>query len=473
VSAEVLLLDYSSYVPVLGSFDTYARLFLENLYYFGVLFIIFVFYVAFLSRRRPLVVAHFLIVFAPFGVLPPIIDHFLFGRVANYTYGTIENLAENIRTFAFTSGDTGFGIALFAIGAVLSISLYIFRARQSFALSLASVPITSAIIMLFSTPDLLFGDGRGDYGYDYFLPLYYILPACIISIGLMYIYRRHTLFTTIRHLRIGRGLFFIGAVLLGYLAKDIGAASLVFSVPPTRLILAALAAFTLWIFSVVINDMNDIAIDRQTNRSRPLVTGAVTLETYRGFAWAFAFLGISLAALTNLQVFIASLSFLLLAYLYSSPPFRLRRHFLSANITISLALILSYIMGVFAMWDGGLSFLLLPDHLRVYVLTLLLGIIIFSAKDRKDQVGDGDQGITTLYTLYGDVGGTRIIMVLVSLLYNMIPILTGALWLFTITLPLTLVTLWLYQVRGNEVVVYLGSFAAFMLAYIDLFYLPL
>ena len=95
---EKLLLEY----PVrMDLFQNDMRLYLENIYFFIILFIVLVFFVSKLAQETFKEVANIGVKFFPIIIIPPVLDAFLYNRVSGYSYGSVDNFWSNVFTFTY------------------------------------------------------------------------------------------------------------------------------------------------------------------------------------------------------------------------------------------------------------------------------------------------------------------------------------------------------------------------------------
>jgi 4-hydroxybenzoate polyprenyltransferase len=160
--------------------------------------------------------------------------------------------------------------------------------------------------------------------------------------------------------------------------------------------LAAVAILFAWLFSVVTNNLADRDIDRVSNRGRPSVTGSIPMAEYSRMPWLF----LGLAAAFSWAAGAESLFYILLFagnyFLYSMPPFRLKRvpFFSKALIALNSLLLMMWgftLLGVPMAW--------FPRPIMAFFLIGFTAAINFI--DIKDHDGDRKAGIRTLPTIMG------------------------------------------------------------------------
>jgi 4-hydroxybenzoate polyprenyltransferase/predicted negative regulator of RcsB-dependent stress response len=172
-----------------------------------------------------------------------------------------------------------------------------------------------------------------------------------------------------------------------------------------------LATFLAFEASVGLNDRFDVRADRVTEPGRPLVTGALT---ERDALLQFAALGAA-ALLAALNVKYASFLFLamalLVSFLYSAPPVRLKRIPLLGTLSLGLLSLLSALAGFAAVAEAR-TLLVFPSRVG---WTLVLGFgLAFAVKDLKDVDGDRVDGTLTLPVVLGPRAGRIVTAVLAA-----------------------------------------------------------
>jgi 4-hydroxybenzoate polyprenyltransferase len=197
-----------------------------------------------------------------------------------------------------------------------------------------------------------------------------------------------------RDSRFLRGLHFLLLFLLG----------LGFAGPPRpfklehalSVVLGLTGVWLVWIYSVMVNNLHDVEIDRVNEPARPLVTGAVEPESYRRISWwvLAAALGAGWAAGYSTLWFISI--FGLTYFVYSAPPLRLKVRCAVSKTVIGINSAAAFLAG-FALWQGKM--------LQVPVLPFLVILVGFSLGahviDLKDVEGDRAAGIRNLATMLG------------------------------------------------------------------------
>jgi len=162
---------------------------------------------------------------------------------------------------------------------------------------------------------------------------------------------------------------------------------------------AALAAL-LNASSNAVNQIFDLAIDRINKPERPLPRGEISGGAAWAFAAATAAAALALALLLN-PVTLAIVAFTaLVVYAYSGPPFRTKRFWPLANLTMAVPRgTLLFVAGWTAV-DGDARL----GSMLLWVLGTMYGLFILGAattKDYADMEGDRREGCVTLPIRFG------------------------------------------------------------------------
>ncbi|MFC1510170.1 UbiA family prenyltransferase [Candidatus Omnitrophota bacterium] len=398
------------YPAVVDGLQNIIRFSLENTYYFLILFLLCSALIALFTKEPLRRVMNFWVRLYPLIIIPPFIDRFMFGHVEGYFYARSYHFALNFFTF-FIAGDATPGLSLEILIGLAFVFGVVYRKTRSFLKALFCIVLINFILAVMSTPDLFFGEARGDYVFDYFLPLYYFIPFFILFCLAIYTCAKEKIFSAFNNIRWVRSFVFVLSVCLGCIARYVftGELSVLYCV------FGGIVAFLVWQVSVMVNDISDIEIDRQTNKTRPLVSGVITVEEYAFSAEILVFIALSFAAIANEKVFLLACLQCVLAYVYSLKPFRLRKHF-GGNVLIGVSVAVAFWMGLF-MW--GPQFSLNGQMWFLSFLLFCFGTLISLVKDIKDFEGDRAQGITNIFTLCGKQKGKRITTGLIFLTLSM------------------------------------------------------
>lgn len=104
----------------------------------------------------------------------------------------------------------------------------------------------------------------------------------------------------------------------------------------------------------VYNDAIDREMDKlnEVKKNRPIVTGSATVETAFQLVAVTGILGLLISAYINVMMFISSLAFFVIFYIYSMPQIRLKRIFVVKDLVIASGFILCSLIGSTAVMGG-------------------------------------------------------------------------------------------------------------------------
>lgn len=237
-----------------------------------------------------------------------------------------------------------------------------------------------------------------EMGFDKMLSqIYFVLS--VLFLGLIFWKTDKKSFVlTKKNSRPERVVFFNILVLLGgFLAYIYSKGTLSSWVDILTTICLLLSWSFAWVFSVQINDLADVDIDKISNKDRPLVSGEISQEKVKNISYILLFASIVGAWATGFFCFYMVLVYLGASYIYSSEPFRFRKMAILSSFLIGIVCLISVLNGFF--------FVSLDKKMQSFPTTLAVGIItiftlIISFKDLKDVEGDRANGINTLATIF-------------------------------------------------------------------------
>lgn len=163
------------------------------------------------------------------------------------------------------------------------------------------------------------------------------------------------------------------------------------------ILLGALSAACLNAASNIVNQYYDLEIDRINKPARPIPSGRISpFAALIGCVILYA-LSAVLAYCVGPQFFIIVMFTLFLTYAYSGPPFRTKRHWLLANLTIAVP------RGCLLVVAGWTALRSVYDA-EPWIIGAVFGLYIFGAattKDFADIKGDRQGGCITLPVRFG------------------------------------------------------------------------
>jgi 4-hydroxybenzoate polyprenyltransferase/Flp pilus assembly protein TadD len=181
-----------------------------------------------------------------------------------------------------------------------------------------------------------------------------------------------------------------------------------------------IATFFAFQASVAINDLFDEEGDRISEEARPLVSGALERRDLVGQAIAFSLAALLLALNVKYSTFLFMVLTLIVSFVYSAPPVRLKRFPIISSLSLGVVSLLACLVG-FSVFAEERAMALFPAPLA-WVLVLSFGLG-FVAKDLKDIDGDRATGVWTLPVLLGPAAGKAAVALLVFLGYLSVALL--------------------------------------------------
>jgi 4-hydroxybenzoate polyprenyltransferase len=162
----------------------------------------------------------------------------------------------------------------------------------------------------------------------------------------------------------------------------------------SKLAMALVSIFLLFVHAKIANDRHDLAIDRISNPDRPLVSGILSgndAGSLGALAWGAGFV----AALMTAKIFICCwLALWAAAHLYSAPPFRLRRFYPAGHLTLAAIGTLVFLTGtMLALGDGAYNRI---AEKAIFIYVFLAFFCLCHLKDFKDMEGDRAVGVCNI-----------------------------------------------------------------------------
>jgi 4-hydroxybenzoate polyprenyltransferase len=170
----------------------------------------------------------------------------------------------------------------------------------------------------------------------------------------------------------------------------------IYTLPLAKLILCFISVLFAGLFAIVNNNIADQNIDKVSNQTRPLITGAISLQHYQqigNFAFIMALL---YACVVSIPTLISVCLVMLVYYIYSTPPLRLKRVPIFSKLAISFNSLIMIILGYLLINSNLSSFPWQIAPIFLLGFTLAANFI-----DIKDYAGDKQEGILTLPVLLG------------------------------------------------------------------------
>jgi len=186
-----------------------------------------------------------------------------------------------------------------------------------------------------------------------------------------------------------------------------------------RFLGAAFALFFAFQFSVVTNDAVDISTDQVSNQDRPLVRDVLSVKEYLEVGFVYLALSLLFGLQAGDAVFMLILVFIIVYFVYSLPPLRLKRFLGISNAVIGLEALVAVFVGYVFRQDSPVS--LNNPSPEIFWGIFFIFFLASSVKDLKDMAGDRSAGVLTLPILVGSAKANQTVAVLVLTSYFLLP----------------------------------------------------
>ncbi|OGI21895.1 MAG: hypothetical protein A2808_01945 [Candidatus Moranbacteria bacterium RIFCSPHIGHO2_01_FULL_55_24] len=405
-----------------------------------------------LSQAANILLFGFLII-----LTPPLIDTYIFGGAAFWSFYEFDGLKGLFVRYFTLFGDTPeigitYGVRIEVVIVTLGTALYAFlkSGKVLFGL-LAGLTLYSLLFVLGTMPSWLtlailafqknlFAISHTDVAGLFLSPetilskqidnlrtvlhikmsLFYAWFAIILGAALLWRKQRAHFLALFWNARFPQviyhsGLVFLGAALAWLLERPMLLWN-IFDI--LALLLLAAAAVFAWLASVVANDLYDMRIDAKTNADRPLIVGSIDPVLFRTYGIIFFIASLLFAGIVSFSALLLLLAYQAIAWIYSAPPFRLKRIPVLATLLAAFAGFLVLACGFLAISPSqNLGSLPLP------LLFFLIGAYaaLLPIKDFKDIAGDRADHVYTLPVLLGEVRAKRLIGSLLFLFFAASP----------------------------------------------------
>lgn len=229
---------------------------------------------------------------------------------------------------------------------------------------------------------------------------FYLLLIFVLLLVIFWLRNRSYLVNLLKDIRPFRLLHFELMFIFGIvLTKVLWKTDLIFLLKRENIfhfIFILISIMLAWLFSVIFNNLEDVDIDKITNRLRPSVINSIPSKAYKLIGLIALFLAVIFSLAVNFWIFFLILCFVGNYFFYSMPPLRLKRIPVFSKLMIAFSSLLLVILGfIFA---GG-NLLEFPPMFTLSFLVFLTLIINFI--DIKDYRGDKKAGIKTLPVILG------------------------------------------------------------------------
>jgi len=389
-------------------------------------------------------------------ILPPIIDHYLFGLDENYAYFSITDFINAIFHFSGEKFHPGqaleVGVVIFALIAYTVWTnrqlLYSVRDRVLTFVRIGLLVIfTFVALFIVATPasflpvspdEFPYFELTRYYQYHLFFFLYYLVAAVVLALAITYLAAKGRFANLFRSMRPAQTLLFVGIVGAGIVTGWMysGSLDLVTKIMETPYWVnwafagvALITAILAWQVSTIWNDISDRATDSPKRGSRVLASGAMDPRTLWQISLVLAFSALACSFLLSIQQTLVIALVLGLSYVYSFKPVRFKDHVLSP-ILIGLGTFLAFLFGCLTPYSevevissGSDAMAYLTGSVIFPVLTqeaFLLGFFMFLGLAIGSMVTDVDgyeedlaARVRTVYTDLGLERGVKAVSLLI------------------------------------------------------------
>ncbi len=208
--------------------------------------------------------------------------------------------------------------------------------------------------------------------------------------------------------------------------------------PGILVLIGAFSAAVLNAASNVTNQYFDLEIDKINKPLRPLPSRRIQNKKAGAFALILYFVSLALSWLVNPRFFLIVLIAAIFTFLYSAPPFRIKKYPFLSSVCIALPRGMLLIV-------AGWSIVSPVWVIEPWFIGLIFALYLMGAsvtKDFSDIKGDREFSIKTLPVLYGPERSAKIIAPFFYLPFILIPLGVINKIILPQSLPLVLLGLW-------------------------------
>jgi len=451
-----------------GSFEDLAVDYFQNVYFALISLLLMWIFTSLFLKINPLKAVLLFTLGIWLMLLPPILDIIKTGGEVFWSFYMIGDLAYlKLQFFSFLnhfpSGIIYFGSKIVIIVSMLAISSFIyFKTKNIFKtifggfftycllFFMGSFPswvtfgyyslegskkITDVgsfdVIQFMGIPTRFFGFSFDNmkYALAHNLNLIYFLLTILLITWLFFLTNKNYLIALLKNARLPQiiyhsGLFFIGLG-LGYIVYPNN-----FNLGPFQflaILVLLIGIYLAWMASVVINDLYDYKIDLISNTTRPLQQTIINNRLYLEFGVIMFLLSVISGLMLSAKFAGLFIIYQIIAFIYSAPPFRLKRFPIIATFFSALASIVIILIG-FTLFSGDRNIQDLPW--RIILLFLISFTLSLPIKDFKDIAGDSADSVWTIPVIFGEKTGRMIIAISVFTSFMLSIFLLSAFSLF-------------------------------------------
>ncbi len=392
-------------------------------------------------------------------LIPPFLDHFVFGLDQSYAYFSWTEFVNAFLHFQGRTFHPGQGLEIVAfLFALFSYVIWTNRQNMFYIRERAVTLLRVFFLVLFTivsmfiiaTPGAYLPVGNIDgvpafpyfdqtkyFQFHLFLVAYYLLAGLLLVTIIAYMTMKGSFRRQIASMRPFQTLFFgmivAGGIVVGWRAVDpdlvMSIAETPYWVNFTFVILSITSALMAWQVSTIWNDIADAKFDDPDKKGRTIASGTVNRDTMLQGSIVLMLVALMVSFLLSFSEFLILAAVFVLSYLYSFRPVRFKDQVMSpALIGIGAMLAFSYgyltpytVVVTQYEYDTPVRFLtgdigVAPLSLTAIVIAamIFLGLVIGSMVT--DIVGyeeDRKAKVRTVYTMLGLARGSAVVSALI------------------------------------------------------------
>ncbi len=348
--------------------------------------------------------------------IAPLVDYFFpNSEVYGYTYfSTFENHSLIASYFSFygqfSAATLGMRIEIFA--GLIGVFLYVYDKTQSLWKALFGCWLAYSIIFFFASSQFVLKGLADLLGISYmpsgisFLFYFFILNLWL-GTWVGYLANKHQFMNVCKDIPVLRVLNYEIMLLLGIcLAFQADFSGLMSTIATNPMLLIngmflMVAILFASLFAMAINNLEDIEIDKISNRERAVAAGKISEASYGKIAYACLFLASTYAAPVGTQAVFFVLLFMGNYYLYSASPLRMKRITVFSKLVISGNSFILFLLGYWVVRHHFSIFSNLDVSMKYVAILFALVTLAANFIDLKDLAGDKAAGIQTLPVVIG------------------------------------------------------------------------
>lgn len=362
------------------------------------------------------------------------------------------------------------GVVLAYTGIFIAGTLPTLFASLSYGHSVSSMEFTNFYILpakesvlnfILTEPMYIYRNAQGYFGmlFNSIMSQMFLISALILATISSCIFSKDKIRAIFKNMRVERVIYYMAWPILGIALAHRLDYTLAWNwVDILSFITLLIAVGSTWIAAVFFNDITDQEIDRLTNNSRPLATGALTVSEVREVAWIFTAISLSAAYILGNTIFFCMLLYSALQFIYSTHPLRAKRFFPFNSLIVACA-------GLIAMY-AGFFFAAAALDAQAFPLKWTVGIFVFifcisHVRDLKDVESDATEHIHTIPVLLGKEKGRKIVALLamIAVVFTF-PLLVSQFSFFLLTIPAGLFSYYILTTKKHPEK---GAFSIFFL----------